>query len=485
MKSFLFINLAIDCGYTGVNHGLAWLVPVVWAQGYTVACIHLTREMPPEELASRVAALKPDIIGFSSTTHQLSFLRRYAEAVRSLSPVLLAGGVGVTLDPDWVMAHTAVDGACVGEGEGPLAALLESLNREEDPAGTPGFLWRMPDGAIRRNSPPPFVHDLDSLAPPEYGMYDRAAVVTGQGHLLVMLSRGCPYNCFYCCNKALQGVYETGHKYFRVPSVACTIRVLEDLVRQYPETKVIEFEDDLLIANREWFLEFAEQYRERIGLPYRVCVRVECVKPEIVQALKESGCYRVLLGLESGNEEFRKKYLNRAYSNKLLVEKCRMLRKADLDLFTFNIVGFPLEGEREMRDTLRLNRLAKPDGGVCTFFYPYKHTRLYEICEENGLLPDEKELAAITNYNTRPAVRMSDELAKACVNIQQQITVYLEYRRLLWRIRHQPGRLPGCLKRLVAPSWYASFMRPEGLIFRCVRGVYRACGLRRILGRRS
>ena len=480
MKILLFVNLAIDCGYEGVNHGLAWLAPVVRAHGYDVRCINLTQAITVAELIDRVTYLNPAIIGFSATTHQLSCLRLYAQAVRPMKAILIAGGVGVTLDPDWVLTQTVVDGACIGEGEGPIGALLKRLEANKDPSMTPGFWWRKAGAEVQKNPPPPFEHNLDVLSPPDYSFYDRKAVVSGEGHLFVMLSRGCPYNCYYCCNKALQGVYETSHGYFRVPSVEYCIRVLENLVREYPETKAIEFEDDLLIANREWFLDFAEQYRKRVGLPYRVCVRVECVKPDIVKALKDSGCCRVLLGLESGNEVFRKKYLNRAYSNKLLVEKCRMLRKADLDLFTFNIVGFPLEGAREMRDTLRLNQQAKPDGGVCTFFYPYKHTQLHKICEENGVLLDEKDLGTITNYNSRPAIRMSDDLSKTCVDYQRKITTYLEHRRLLWRIAHGPGPLPRVLKRFVSPTWYASFMNPDGTLYQCVRAVYRACGVRKL-----
>jgi len=485
MKSFVFINLAIDCGYTGVNHGLAWLAPIVRARGYDVTCIHLNQEISADELIERVARLKPDIIGFSATTHQLSYMKRYVESVQSMNALVIAGGVGVTLDPDWVMEHTLVNGICIGEGEGPMKALLMRLEVCDNPAQTPGFWWREAGGSVRKNRPPPFVHDLDALEPPDYSFYDRQAVVSGEGHLFVMLSRGCPYNCFYCCNKALQGVYETGHGYFRVPTVEYSIRMIESLVRQYPETKVVEFEDDLLIANRDWFLEFAAQYQKRIGLPYRVCVRVECVKPDIVKSLKDSGCYRVLLGLESGSEDFRKKYLNRAYTNKMLVEKCQMLRRADLDLFTFNIVGFPLEGEAEMRDTLKLNMRAKPDGGVCTFFFPYKHTRLYEICKEQGLLLDETELSMITNYNSRPSIRMSEGLAKACVEYQRKITDFIEYRRLLWRISHQSGSLPRPLKRFASPAWYASFMKQDSFVFCMARKAYHVCGLKRLMGCRG
>jgi radical SAM superfamily enzyme YgiQ (UPF0313 family) len=157
----------------------------------------------------------------------------------------------------------------------------------------------------------------------------------------------------------------------------------------------------------------------------------------------------------------------------------------DLDLFTFNIVGFPMEGEREMRDTFRLNRKAKPDGGVCTFFYPYRHTRLYEICEEKGVLLGEEELTNITNYNTRPSIRMSPDLMKACVEYQRIITDYLEHRRLLWRIRHQSGLLPDVLKRFVSPAWYASFLGRNPALYKCVKKLYGVSGWKWMVHRKS
>jgi radical SAM superfamily enzyme YgiQ (UPF0313 family) len=189
----------------------------------------------------------------------------------------------------------------------------------------------------------------------------------------------------------------------------------------------------------------------------------------------------VLLGLESGNEAFRKKYLNRQYSNDLLVEKARMLRKADLDLFTFNIVGFPFETPEQMRDTLELNRRAKPDGGVCTFFYPYKHTQLYRIAQENGLLRSDEEMADITNYNTRPAIKMDAQTERQCVQIQQEIADYLEHRRMLWRVSHSSIPLPRPLKKFASPAWYAEGLRHASVAHAVAKAVYRASGMKRVM----
>src|SRR5208282_4764831 len=168
----------------------------------------------------------------------------------------------------------------------------------------------------------------------------------------------------------------------------------------------IGFEDDLLIANRTWFESFAQEYKKRINKPYRLCVRVECVTPEIVKSLVESGCKKVSLGLESGDERIRRELLNRKHSNDLIIEKCRMIKDAGIHLFTFNIVGFPFETEQEMKETYEINLKIAPDSGVCTFFFPYPNTHLYLLCKDNDLLLEDNEALAISNYNTKPGIRM-------------------------------------------------------------------------------
>jgi hypothetical protein len=62
---------------------------------------------------------------------------------------------------------------------------------------------------------------------------------------------------------------------------------------------------------------------------------------------------------------------------------------------------------------------------VCTFFYPYKDTRLYKICQERGLLKDKPEMLEITNYNTRPSIIMSAGQEKDCIKYQRRILNYL------------------------------------------------------------
>jgi len=58
-----------------------------------------------------VAAASPDLLAFSTTTHQYPYIERYAAYAKIASPGLfvLVGGVHPTLAPEEVIANPAFD----------------------------------------------------------------------------------------------------------------------------------------------------------------------------------------------------------------------------------------------------------------------------------------------------------------------------------------------------------------------------------------
>ena len=467
--TFLFVNLSLGLRITGVNHGIAALVPVVRRYGYHVSVWHVERELSAHDFRRAVQATQPSIIGFSATSHQEKFLIRYSNAIRDLTSVLrIAGGPLPTLDPFGTLADSALHGVCVGEGEIPLAALLELLGTGQDPSGTPGFCWRTLNG-IRQNPVPDFVEDLSTLDDPDYGVFHRDLVVRPwnaerslvlertdrKRSLEVMLGRGCPHRCSYCCNHAFRANYSSTARYFRLPPVARAIAMLEDLLALYPEAQHIEFLDDLLIANRRWFLEFSRVYAERIRLSYRICGRFEYLTEKVVQALRDSGCTRVLVGLESGNEQLRKRLLNRAYTNEQAVCACNRLKVAGIALGTLNMVGFPMETRRELGDTLELNRRIRPEFGTVFYFRPYQGTQLHRLCQEHGLLLPKHFMREITSNYVRPLVRFTHMTHAQCRRFRLRLVLFffgqtVRYRlRSYWQRRSWPARmtLPWALAR--------------------------------------
>jgi len=480
-KRFIFVNISIESGYnSGVNHGIAYLTPILKRHSYEVTCLNIRLDISEKNFIDKIEDFKPSIVGFSCTSHQLKYLVKYSKGLEGYPQILqIAGGVGPTLDPEWVLNRSGVHGVCIGEGDIPLNNLLNNIDNKQDVFDTEGFYWRI-NGRIKKNDVSPFVSDLSTLDFPDYTIFERKVVAWGD-NLFIMLSRGCPFDCYYCCNRALSERYSDSNKYFRLPSVQHSIRLLEGLLEQHPETKFITFEDDLLIANKAWFEGFAEEFNKRIGLPYRICARPEYINPGIVAALKSSGCKWVFIGLESGNEYLRGHFLNRKYTNRVFIEKSMMIKNAEIYLFTFNIVGFPYETKEQMEDTFQLNREIGPNHGVCTFFYPYKHTALYKICEENNLLKSEDEMLQITNYNTKPSIKMSAEQERDCIYFQKKIKRYLDKQGYLTKMANLPFGITKCF---VSIFYYVnSYLYSTPLLKRILWRVFQLSGINNMVSR--
>ena len=124
-RRFVFVNLSLDSGYYGVNHGIACLVPIVRRNSFRVSVLHIADDISTEEFRERIRTLAPTVIGLSCTSLQKKHLERFSTAVQDLPDVLkIAGGVGPTLEPELILQGAALDGVVVGEGEWPIESLL-------------------------------------------------------------------------------------------------------------------------------------------------------------------------------------------------------------------------------------------------------------------------------------------------------------------------------------------------------------------------
>ena len=362
-------------------------------------------------------------MAFSCTSHQLKYLAEYSKELKRYPSILqIAGGVGITLDPEWVFSQSAVKGACVGEGEIPLDSLLSNIENGGNIEDTKGFYWYL-NSKKTSNPIPQFVPDLSVLDFPDYSIFDREVVVRNE-EITMMFGRGCPYSCYYCGNAALRSVYPSPKGYWRIPTVEYCMKLLERTLKQYSETKSIIFADDLLIANQALFVEFSSVYSKRIKIPYRLCGRTEYITPELIKTLKRSGCVQVSIGVESGNEHFRETMLNRKHSNSEILEKCRMIKDAGLYLYTFCVVGFPFEDKAKMEETYNLLKKIGPNDGHCSYFFPYRKTELYRRCKEANLLKSPDEMAAITNFYKEPVIKMTPAQEKDCIRMRGKILAY-------------------------------------------------------------
>jgi len=272
---FTYPDLLEGAAWRGYYYsGIGILAAVLKQAGHEAALLHVTQPTTREAFLERLDTLLPPegprLIGFSITSNMVPFLRKWSGWIKEAWPdaLVVAGGVHPTLVPEETLALPGVDIICVGEGEDAIVELAGALEAGSTPSGIGNLWWKRPDGQIERKPLRPLV-DMDTLPFPDREIYDYANLHhERQGEATMMVSRGCPYACTYCCNEALRGVYRGLGRPVRFRSVPLVIAELQRVLQEYAFIERFVFDDDILPLRRDWFHEFAAAYAAEIGRPF-------------------------------------------------------------------------------------------------------------------------------------------------------------------------------------------------------------------------
>jgi radical SAM superfamily enzyme YgiQ (UPF0313 family) len=372
--------------------GIGYLSSYLKKEGHQTRLIHLIRPVTEEEFSALLGSTDPDLVAFSSTTHLFPHVRKWVSWSKKSFPEVLTicGGAHPTIDPDDALFSSELDIICLGEGEEALAELCSTLEEGRDFRRIPS-LWIKEKGEVIRNPVRPLIEDLDQLPFPDREIFDPANFCEQQHERgALMASRGCPYNCSYCSNHVQKKVYPNPEKYVRFRSVDNVMREVHQIIEQDREKRLryIRFDDDILTLNKEWLRELVTRYAREVNLPFICNSRANLMDEEMAILLSEAGCSVVCMGIESGNHEIRRRVLNRPMSEEKILEAFRLCRKYGIKTVSTNMTALPGEGVSELLDTIKLNARAQPNCMQVSTFHPYPHTRLYNLCKEEGLLSD-------------------------------------------------------------------------------------------------
>jgi radical SAM superfamily enzyme YgiQ (UPF0313 family) len=381
------IALVYTNSEANVGRGVGCVAGALTAAGRDVTFFD-TFYIPPDQVADQVGSGEFDLLMVSTMTllfpQALSIVRK-VKAQREI-PVLFGGVHPTILGKSLLEDHPEIDYLCIGEGETMVNEFVDRFGTERLFA-TDNLAFRR-DGRVHTNplGPPA---DLDRLPPfPWHLFQDRAVVQQGQGFLYVTATRGCPYNCTYCCN----GVYlrHYGRHYLRFRPVN---QVVEELVRLQARyrPKLFYFGDEMILADADYARELFTAIGRRLDLPYGCMIRVEHATDETARLLAQTGCRYVAMGIECGDEAFRKGFLNRKMSNRRIREGFKRIRARGIFTTAFNMVGYPVENDDALTEsTVRLNEAIQPDYCQVSIFYPFPGTRLYDHCVQNDLIDRER-----------------------------------------------------------------------------------------------
>jgi radical SAM superfamily enzyme YgiQ (UPF0313 family) len=301
------------------------------------------------------------------------------------------GGVHASLNPDSVI-QDGYDALCVGEGEYPMLELVAQLEQCKVPAGIPNMWFRHGD-KIEKNPTMSFIADLNSLQLPDREMWEEWVIEDAEEKRSLLLGRGCPFECTYCCNHALRKISNGRYVRYRGPeNITAEIAYL---INRFPKTVEVYLEIETACSNRNWFFSVCEELESlnrtlsrplSFGVNFRITPRADL--ESLFAACKRANFRFINIGLESGSERVRRDILKRNYSNQDVSTAVMQARKNGLGVSLFNLIGIPGETLNDFWETIKVNRLCQPDWHSLSIFFPYPGTKLYTICKEMGLLTE-------------------------------------------------------------------------------------------------
>lgn len=353
------------------NLGIASLSASLKLNGHTVSLLEVDNELTAEN-KRQLVSFNPDVLAYSIYTGNHNFFLKLNKQIRTqilIKTKLLSvfGGPHCTYFPD-IINEEFVNAVFQGEADYLFNEYLDYNDKY-----TVKYLLK----------PMQNPQSLDALPLPDRDIIYQNPKNANNPIKNIMTSRGCPFNCAYCYNSVYNTLFKGRPVRYR--SIPLVIEEAERLVKNYPKTRYIFFEDDEFAAKLDRVEQFSQLWKQKVKLPYHVQLRIDLLTEDRIKLLKESGCNSVTFAIEHGNEDWRYKILNRRISNKVILDGAEMLRKNGILFRTENMLAQPHETIEQALETLDLNIKCKATIGWTSLFQPYPKTPLGEYCREKGL----------------------------------------------------------------------------------------------------
>jgi len=370
---------------------------------------HVTRteiQHHPVKAAAVVDEFQPDLAGFSFTNCEQAWVLQVASLIKQKHPGLpiVAGGPHPTLFPKLV-EKPQIDFLVRGEGEEACLELVEALQNRTDYANIKNLCFQHEEKGIV-NPMRPLLEDLDTLPFPDRANYYRYKFLRDNPVKYFFTGRGCPGNCAFCFNKQLKDIYPNKHKYIRHYSAERAVAEIIDVKAKYP-MRFVRFEDDLFTVSKRWLKGFLELYKNEVGLPYMCYIRAG-VSEEVVRMLKDSNCYSVLMGVETGDEQLRNELLHKGIKDEQLFNSAELLHKHGIHFWTSNMLGLPGETFDQALKTIRINQKMKTPGTFFASFQPYAGLPITDYAIKHGYLDGTAEDTIGINTFSDSALKQKD-----------------------------------------------------------------------------
>jgi anaerobic magnesium-protoporphyrin IX monomethyl ester cyclase len=309
-------------------------------------------------LRRALSSYRPDIVGIYSMVSLTQNTLRIAEMVRTSMPqsLLVAGGPLPTVFPRRYAQH--FDAVFRGEADVSFPRFCQEYLEE---GASPATMGRLPleqyDGLFVPNHglsvDNPTVHHpesrLESFPLPDRSDFDHAAYQkewlqkTGSKTTTIIVTLGCPYGCEFCSKPIFGDVVRR--------------RDLDAVFAEIDQIQALGYDnlwiaDDTFTLNLPYLEEFCRRMESR-QIGWSCLSRADGITDAMVRRMREAGCRRVYLGLESGSDATLR-LMNKHITVNDGINAAHLYHQAGIEVAAFFIVGYPGETVASIEETFKL-----------------------------------------------------------------------------------------------------------------------------------
>ena len=272
---------------------------------------------------------------------------------------------------------TQADIVVFGEGEQTMLEIVQSVHQgnKEEFGHIPGLAYKS-NGQIMQTAERDRIRPIDDIPIPARGKIDMQPYLDtwksnhGKSAMTISSQRGCPYTCKWCST----AVY--GQSYRR-RSPEKVVDEIELLVKEYAPDS-LWFVDDVFTVSHKWMQEFRDiMVQRKMKIQYECITRADRMSEDVIDWLRDSGCFRVWIGAESGSQKVID-LMDRRVDVQQVRNMIQLSNQKGIETGTFIMLGYPGETEEDIEETLKHLKESDPSYYTITIAYPIKGTGLFQ-----------------------------------------------------------------------------------------------------------
>lgn len=375
--------------------GIEYIAAICEKNGYFVKVIQQHNESI-EELCALCLESNPRYVGISTLTHTWDVTEEIAKRLKSINPSIkiIVGGYHASLVPHLCLKSKNIDFVVIGEGEYTFLDIVRAMDDGGEAKNIPGIAY-IKNGEIQITNPRKRIYSLDSLPFPkrDKSLLENCSVGGAvfpppskqQCPAQILYSRGCPYQCSYCCSPSLWKRIVT----YRSPQNL--IEEIKLLQRKFG-TNYLFFSDLTFPINKKRLMEFCEEMiNNKIGINWFCFSRLDTVDAQLLKIMKEAGCSKIGFGIESFSgkvlRSFRKNVQCKGKTFFSLIQDVLELAwSLGITTRVFLILGHPEETEEDILNTKKIIQKLYIDELRVGLFTPFPGTKNYEDLKKKKLM---------------------------------------------------------------------------------------------------